>query len=110
MIPKWEELGWDWQSVSFLLIGLWGGFCHYIGGVRLKTRKLSLFEVAGDLTYSGFAAVMAAAAAHHMQLTYWPTVILCGMAGHMGSRSIFLLERFLRSRYKLLDDGHGPDV
>lgn len=97
-------LGLNWESLIFLAVGLWGGLCHYLGGVRSGRRRLSLFEVAGDLTYSGFAAVMTAAAAHHFELGYWPTIVLCGMSGHMGSRTIFLLERALKRRIGKLDE------
>lgn len=100
-----KNLGFDRESIVFLLVGLWGGMCHYVGGVRMGRRKLSLFEIAGDLTYSGFAAVMAAAIAYHVELSYWATIVLCGMAGHMGSRSIFLLERALKKRFGHLDEG-----
>lgn len=103
-MPERHDLGLDWESAVFLFVGLWGGFCHYVGGVRSGSRRLSLFEVAGDLTYSGFAAVMAAAVSHHFGLSYWPTIVVCGMAGHMGSRSIFLLERALKKRFGKLEE------
>ncbi len=94
-----DELGRNRESWVFLIFALWGGFCHYISSVRTGKRRFSLLELAGDLTYSGFAGLLAAAVAQHFQLSDWATFAICGMAGHMGSRTVFLLERAIKRKW-----------
>lgn len=98
-----HDLGRDRESWIFLIFAMWGGLCHYIGGVRAKKRPLSLFELAGDLVYSAFAGVMAVAICQHLDVGEWMTAAVAGMSGHMGSRSIFLLERVLKRRLSRLE-------
>lgn len=94
-----DELGRNRTSWIFLLFALWGGLCHYLAGLRSGQRKFSLYELTGDLSYSGFAGLLAAALAQHLKLSDWATFALCGMAGHMGSRTVFLLERAIRRKW-----------
>lgn len=97
-----DELGRNRESWLFLLFAMWGGLCHYIGGVRAGKRPISLFELAGDLTYSAFAGVMIAALCIHFRVDEWMTFAATGMGGHMGSRTIFLLEMYLKKRLEKL--------
>lgn len=98
------DLGRDRDSWVFLLFAMWGGLCHYIGGVRAGKRPLSLFELAGDLAYSAFAGILTAAVCEHFQIGEWLTFASVGMAGHMGSRTIFLLEQAIKRRIKKMED------
>lgn len=99
-----EDLGNNRESWIFLIFAMWGGLCHYIGGVRAGKRPLSLFELAGDLAYSAFAGVMAVALCEHFEVGEWMTAAVSGMSGHMGSRTIFLLERALKRRISKLGE------
>ena len=96
---EFDELGRNRESWIFLFFALWGGLAHYIGGVRNGKRQFSLFELAGDLTYSGFAGVIVISLAQHFEFSDWATGAMSGMAGHMGSRSIFLLERAIKRKW-----------
>jgi hypothetical protein len=100
-----NDFGRDRESWVFLIFAMWGGLCHYIGGVRAGKRPLSLFELAGDLAYSAFAGIMAAALCIHFELSEWMTFAVSGMAGHMGSRTIFLLEQALKRKIHRVEDG-----
>ena len=99
-----NDLGRDRESWIVILFAMWGGFCHYIGGVRSGKRQLSLFELAGDLAYSAFAGIMIAAVCMNFDVGKWMTFAAAGMGGHMGSRTIFLLERALKKRIGKLED------
>lgn len=98
-----DELGRTRESWIFLGLALWGGLCHYLGGVRKRKRPLSLFELAGDLTYAGFAGVLGISLAQHFSMSDWTTGLVAGIFGHMGSRSIFLLERWMKEKFGLVD-------
>jgi hypothetical protein len=102
---EFDELGRTRESWIFIGLALWGGLCHYLGGVRSRKRPLSLFELAGDLVYAGFAGVIAIAFAKNFGLNDWQTGLFAGISGHMGSRSIFLFERWLKEKLKLDDPG-----
>ena len=98
-----DELGRNRESWIFVGLAFWGGLCHYLGGVRAGKRRLSLFELAGDLTYAGFAGVLGITLAQHLGFSDWLTGLTAGIFGHMGSRSIFLLERWLRTKFRITD-------
>lgn len=98
MEPWGEELAKWRDSWVFIIFAFWGGLCHYIGGVRRGQRKWSLFEVLGDLVVSGFTGSLGFAGAVYLDLNFAATILVVGMSGHMGARSVFLLERYLLDR------------
>lgn len=90
-----------------LLTYAWVVGLSILGGVVSFTRKLrdgnarafNVIELIGEICTSGFAGL----------LTFWLTqaagfnplvsAVMIGVAGHMGSRAMFLLEKWFEGRF-----------
>lgn len=88
-------LGYAW----FILLALWGGTASYINRIRNSKVRFSFVELVGELTISGFAGLMTALVCNYMGFDLYLTAALAGISGHMGGRSIFILEKHLQSRF-----------
>jgi hypothetical protein len=90
-------LGYTW----FLLLAIWGGTANYIA--RRKTDKLpfSIVELIGEWAISGFAGIITVLICQEMQLSAMLTAAAAGIAGHMGGRSIFIIEKAFQRRLGL---------
>jgi len=82
----------------FLVFALWGGLSHYIGLVKGGKTKFSFFELFGDLVISGFSGMIALAFCEHLEFGEFLTGAMVGISGHMGSRSVFMMEYYISRR------------
>jgi LydA holin phage, holin superfamily III len=86
---------------------LWVLGLSALGGVVAFARKVregharawNFAEFVGELVTSGFAGVMTFYMCEYSNFAPLLTASLVGIAGHMGSRAIFLLESFLDAKY-----------
>lgn len=87
-------LGYVW----FVLLAVWGGTVNYIN--RRKNDKLpfSVVELVGEWAVSGFAGIITVLICQELGMSVTITAATAGIAGHMGGRSIFLLERYFQNR------------
>jgi hypothetical protein len=84
----------------FLALAMWGGVANYAARVKGGTAHAwSIFELAGEMVISGFVGTLAYVACKEFAVTEWITAATVGMAGHLGSRSVFILERILRAKF-----------
>lgn len=98
----------DWLVVGLaLLLATWGGAIQYFSRWRRTPRHkftFSWIELIGELATSGFAGLLI----YIVTLVFGGSavvgVVLAAIAGHMGSRSLFLLER------KALEKLHVDEV
>lgn len=90
-------------SLPFLFFALWGGAANYVLKVKNKLiKRFSILELLGDFVVSGFSGILAYLVANEMGLSTWMTAASVGIAGHLGSQTVTLLEkviqRFLESK------------
>lgn len=80
----------------FVLIAIIGGTVNYIGRIRRgEVNAFSVAELLGEWLVSGFIALLTAYLCIEMEFSWEITAFLCGIAGHMGGRGIYLLEAAL---------------
>lgn len=87
-------LGYLW----LIVLALWGGTVSYISRIRKGNAAFSAAELVGEWTISGFAGVLTAYFCTELQLSYYMTAALVGIAGHMGGRALFIMERHLLNK------------
>ena len=92
----------DWpppkDSWFFLAFALWGGIANYVGTVRKGHRTFSALELIGELVVSGFSGTLVYALCEHYEMSEWLTIAMVGMGGHLGSRTVFILEKHIKAR------------
>ena len=83
----------------FLGLAMWGGIANYAARVKAGIiPHWSIFEMAGDMVISGFVGSMAYILCQEMQMSAYVTGATVGVAGHLGSRSVFIFERIIRDK------------
>ena len=86
---SWEGLR---QLGPVLLIALLGGTVAFIGKVRAgATRCFNLGEFIGDMFISAVTGMFFYWLCQGLGFNQWVTAAIVGMAGHAGSRAIFML-------------------
>ena len=82
----------------FIFLAIWGGTVNYLS--RLKTEKspFSIVELIGEWVISGFSGLITAFICQEMEMAFMYTAAAAGVAGHMGGRGIYLLERIIHRR------------
>lgn len=79
-----------------LLVSLLGGFASFYQKVCAgHARWFNLGELAGELATSAIAGLITYWLARSGGVNEWMTAALIGIAGHMGSRAMFMLEKLL---------------
>jgi hypothetical protein len=83
-----------------IALSSWGGVVSYVQKVKSgATKRFSLTEFVGELCTSGFVGVMTFYLCESAGITGISSAVLIGISGHMGSRAIFLIERFLQKKF-----------
>lgn len=90
-----------WHFVLFAVIG---GLANYAGRVKDGARGWSLHELAGDMLISGFVGTLALLLCRESGVSDYITGATVGMAGHLGSRAVFIAEKVLRARFSKIAD------
>jgi hypothetical protein len=92
----------DYPAWTILWVGglsILGGIAHYIRRVNSGlAHKFSIRELIGELFISGFAGLMTFFMCDASHLDIRMTAVAVGMAGHMGSHAIFIIEQYLKSK------------
>lgn len=77
-----------------LFLSMWGGVVSFAGKVRRgETRWLNIMELVGEIFTSGFAGAMTFLLCEAVSINSLLTACMVGIAGHMGARTIFMLEK-----------------
>ena len=83
-----------------LLLSCWGGVAGYIRKIRMGlVPRFSLTELVGELFTSGFVGVITFYLCESSQIDPLISAALVGISGHMGSRAIFTIEKFLQNKF-----------
>ena len=94
-------LGHDWLTyVGVLAVSGWGGVVSWIQRRRSgEARPFSFVELIGEIATASFCGLIAFWLCQEAQISKYATAAITGVAGHLGSRGLFLLERALLRRY-----------
>ena len=77
-----------------LFLAFWGGIAGYAHKLKTNlTKRFSISELVGELVISGFVGVITFYLCEYMRFPPPLTGACVGIAGHMGSRFIFLVEK-----------------
>jgi hypothetical protein len=81
------------------VLSLMGGVVAFLQKLREgHTRAFNLIEFIGELCTSAFTGVVTFYLCESAQFPPVLTAALVGMSGHMGSRGLFLIEKFLSNK------------
>lgn len=76
-------------------LAAWGGIVNFINKVRQgEARACNIAEFIGEIVTSGFAGILTFWLAEAANINPLITAALVGISGHLGSRAIFLMERW----------------
>jgi len=82
-----------------LFLSIWGGVVSFAGKVRRgETRWLNIMELVGEIFTSGFAGAMTFLICEATGMNQLLSACMVGIAGHMGARTIFMLEKMLEKK------------
>lgn len=99
MLEK-DPLSYGWITYAWVFaLACLGGATSFFAKVRAGTaRWFNLTELLGELFTSAFAGVITFYLCEASKFPGLLTAALVGIAGHMGSRAIYVLERFFEQR------------
>ena len=94
MLEK-DPSNYEWFTYAWvILISMWGGVVSFMNKVTAgSARPFNLAEFIGEISTSGFVGVLTFWLCESTQVDKLLSAALVGVAGHMGSRAIFLIER-----------------
>ena len=107
-MPDKDPQAWSlvtWALVTGLAV-LGGGVSFYRKVQQGIARRFNFAEFIGELFTSAFAGIVTALLCQYANLPVVLTAAMCGIAGHMGGRAIFQMERFFESKFP--SGGQGP--
>ena len=82
-------------------LAVWGGLVNFRARVKAgKVPAFSIMELVGEMATSGFVGVITFFVCEATGVHPLITAATVGMAGHMGGRSLTLLEEYLINRFK----------
>lgn len=101
-----------------ILTWIWVAGLSMLGGVASFLQKMqsgharawNFTEFLGELTASGLTGIVVANLCDSMALPAPMKYALVGIASHMGSRALFLLESIFKAKFSLLADAPAPVV
>ena len=90
-----------------VIIASLGGLASFFRKVQNgQARWVNIAELVGELVISAFAGIITYWLARYAGLNEWLTAAFVGIAGHMGSRAVFMAEKF----FERWGDGLTPKV
>lgn len=92
-----EMLGYFWLTI----LAIWGGTANYMTRLKENKTAFSFAELVGEWAISGFAGLITAFMCVEAGLTWQMTAVFTGVAGHLGGRTIAMLEDAFREKFNL---------
>lgn len=94
-----DPLSYEWLTYAWVIaLSGWGGAASYLGKIK-KGRSFSFAELVGELCISGFVGVLTFYLCQAAEIPPPFAAFLVGVAGHMGSRSLYLFEMFVTKKF-----------
>lgn len=85
------------QYAGVFGLSIWGGLVNFWQNMK-SGRRFSIMELVGEISTSGFAGIVTFYLCEAAGLNDLFTAATVGIAGHMGGRTIALIERLLSMR------------
>jgi len=100
-MPEKDPMSYSWGYYAFIVgLSFWGGFAQYLKKVRMgQTKPFSIVEAIGEMTVSGFAGIITFFLCEASDMSPLLSAAFAGISGHMGSRSLFMIERYIQSKF-----------
>ncbi len=98
--------------IPVILVAALGGVVSFYQKVRTgKARVFNFTELIGELVTAGFAGILTYWLCQYANINQWATAALVGIAGHAGSRALFVIEKLLESKFPAVNlKGDGTDA
>lgn len=98
----------SWQGFAELgpaiLVALLGGAVAFISKVRAgDARRFNFVEFVGDMVTSAVSGLFFYWLCRGFEINEWVTAAVVGMAGHAGSRALFMLEKWVEAKLANID-------
>lgn len=88
-----------------LFLSGWGGAVSFIRRVKSgQTRPHNIVEFIGEIVTSAFAGVITFYLCEASGISPLMTAVLVAITGHMGTRGIYQLERFVEARMNKISE------
>ena len=81
-----------------IVISIWGGIAGYIGKIKRGHTRFSIAELIGELVISAFVGVITYLFCQAAQIDELIAAAMVGIAGHMGSRAILMMEKAFQTK------------
>lgn len=93
----------NYSLITYAWVGIWamfGGLVSYFRKVKEGViHPFSITEFIGELATSAFVGIVTFWLCEAAEIKPLITAALVAISGHMGSRAIFLLERWIAKRF-----------
>lgn len=98
LVPERTPVSYDWFTYLWVVgVSLAGGLVSFSQKVRAGTaRPTNLVELIGELFTSGFVGVLTFWICEWGGINQLLSAVFMGITGHMGSRVLFLGEKYLQ--------------
>ena len=99
-MPEKDPASYGWITYGWVVaLSLLGGTASFFGKVKAgAARWFNIAELVGEMFISAFAGVVTFYLCEWSGFSPLLTAVLVAVAGHMGTRAIFVLERFFEQR------------
>ncbi len=105
-LPPNADQGFSTSSALLAVaIAAWGGLVSYMQRLRTGKQRFSFREFFADITSSMLAGFIVYGLAKAVEFPEWGSVALTALAGHYGTRTIFLLRNIIVARADKFRDG-----
>lgn len=91
-----DPLAYPWVTYAWvILLAVAGGVANFVAKVRAgETRPFNFVELVGEMFVAGFVGVLTFLLCEYASVDRLLSAVFIGISGHMGSRALFLLERW----------------
>jgi hypothetical protein len=87
-----------------VLLAMWGGTVRYVMAIRKDGRQFKFTSLFIEWIVSGFTGVLTAYMCFSAGASWQVTCFIVGVAGHMGGRALYLLEKKFKNYLGVKDE------
>lgn len=100
-MPEKDPTTYSWLTYAWVAgLSMLGGFVSFAQKVKAgRSRPFNIVELVGELITAGFAGVLTFFLCEAAGIGQIASAPLIGIAGHMGTRAIFLMERWAERKF-----------
>lgn len=99
-MPEKDPLNYSLVTYAWVVMwSVWGGMVSFYNKLKAgHVRAFNITELLGELCTSGFVGVITFWLCEQAEIQPLMSAALIGISGHMGSRALFMLEKFLSKK------------